>query len=307
MLTVTLPVLNGMPYLSDALASLETQTFRNFIVLFWDNGSTDGSVEEARQWIPSRLPGRVVSGIPLPLHECLARMVEESDTEFCARMDADDICLPERFRLQMEFMIEHPGIDLVGTQIECIDAEGKMLPTEEWAKYPLSHDEIISRLMILCPFNHPSILFRRKAILQAGSYSIPAPVEDLNLYLRLVRQSRVANLSETCLRYRIHPRSICAAANIGKQHETLARESLVREAEGVFGIPSGVFRRLKMKEHSPSVNAIFKVAWYLSNHHLPHFWDIITSPTFLYSARCMTSPDDIFSKGIYKILSMSKS
>ena len=229
-------------------------------------------------------------------------MVEESATEFCARMDSDDICLPDRFRLQMKFMAEHPEIDLVGTQIECVDSTGRKLSAEEWAIYPLSHDEIVSRLMILCPFNHPSILFRRKAVLEAGNYSVPAPVEDLNLYLRLVRQSRVANLSETGLRYRIHPASICAAANVGNKHELLALESLAREAQGVFGIPGDVFKELRMKEYSPSAKPLFKVAWYRANQNLQSFWNIITSPEFLYSARCMTSSRDLLSKGIYKAL-----
>jgi glycosyltransferase involved in cell wall biosynthesis len=306
-LTVIIPVLNGMPYLPEMLASLEAQTFRDFTILLWDNGSTDGTAEEAQQWIPSRLPGRVVSSDPLPLHECLARMVEESATEYCARMDADDICFPDRFRIQMGFMREHPDIDLVGTQIECIDAAGTKLPKEEWAKYPLFHDEIVSRLMILCPFNHPSILFRRKAILQAGNYSVPSPVEDLNLYLHLVRQSRVANLSETGLQYRIHPQSICAVAKVDNHHETLARESLVRVASSVFGISGDVFERLRRKEYAPSIIPMLKVAWHLSNHHLPHLQNMITSPVFLYSALCMTSSDDCFSKCIYKILKMSKS
>jgi glycosyltransferase involved in cell wall biosynthesis len=74
-LTVILPVLNAMPYLTEALASLEAQTFRDFEVCLWDNGSTDGSLEEARRWIPGRLKGRVVADRPLPLHECFARML----------------------------------------------------------------------------------------------------------------------------------------------------------------------------------------------------------------------------------------
>jgi len=294
-----------MPYLSEMLSSLEEQTYKDFTILLWDNGSSDGTLEEAHKWIPSRLPGRIVSDQPMPLHECLARMVDESETDFCARMDSDDICLPDRFRIQMEFMSKHPGIDLVGTQIECVDSEGSRLPIEEWAKYPLSHDEIISRLMILCPFNHPSILFRKKAILDAGNYSVPAPVEDLNLYLHLVCQSKVANLSGTLLRYRIHPESICSKAKVENRHETLARESLIREAPTVFGISGELFGRLQKKEYMPSVIPLFKVAWRLSHHHLPNFWNIITSPVFLYSARCMTSSDDFLSKGIYKMLKIA--
>jgi glycosyltransferase involved in cell wall biosynthesis len=51
-LTVIIPALNAMPYFPEALASLEAQTFRHFEVILWDNGSSDGTVEEARRWIP---------------------------------------------------------------------------------------------------------------------------------------------------------------------------------------------------------------------------------------------------------------
>ena len=98
-LSVVLPVLNAMPYLPEALASLEAQTFRDFEVCLWDNGSTDGSAEEARRWIPGRLPGRVVTGRPLPLHECLATMVEEAQTEFVVRMDGDDLIAPNKLEI----------------------------------------------------------------------------------------------------------------------------------------------------------------------------------------------------------------
>ena len=69
LITIIIPILNAMPYLTEALASLEAQTFRSFEVCLWDNGSTDGSVEEAQRWIPGRLRGRVVCGNPLPRHE----------------------------------------------------------------------------------------------------------------------------------------------------------------------------------------------------------------------------------------------
>jgi glycosyltransferase involved in cell wall biosynthesis len=114
LVTVIIPILNAMPFLPEALASLEAQTFKDFEVCLWDNGSIDCSVEEARRWIPCRLKGRVVTGNPLPLHECLARMVGEAQTEFVARMDGDDVCLPQRFEKQMAAMRGDSGLAAVG-------------------------------------------------------------------------------------------------------------------------------------------------------------------------------------------------
>src|SRR5438270_212199 len=101
--TWLMPVKNGMPHLPATLQSIEAQTYQNWEVLVWDNGSTDGTLEELQRWIPSRLPGRIVSAEPLSLGTSLARLVEAAETELCARIDADDVNYRERLEKQEEF------------------------------------------------------------------------------------------------------------------------------------------------------------------------------------------------------------
>src|SRR5215207_6266637 len=105
-----LPVKNGMPYLPETLASIAAQTCGDYQVLAWDNGSTDGSIEELRSWIPSRLPGCVIVDRPAGLGACLAMMVEASETEFCARIDADDVNVPSRLEIQLKFLRNNPEV-----------------------------------------------------------------------------------------------------------------------------------------------------------------------------------------------------
>jgi glycosyltransferase involved in cell wall biosynthesis len=62
LVTWLMPTLNGMPYVRETLASITGQTYRNHLILAWDNGSTDGTLEELRRWIPAHLPGRIVTG-----------------------------------------------------------------------------------------------------------------------------------------------------------------------------------------------------------------------------------------------------
>ena len=303
--TIIIPVLNAMPFLTEMLESLEKQTCHDFEVMLWDNGSTDATVEEARRWIPSRLPGRVVCGQPLPLAQCLAAMVEKSETEFCARMDGDDYCCPDRLLLQHRFLREHPEIDLVGCQIECMDADGKTIQSEEWSKYPVNHEDIISRMMFYCPFNHPSILFRREAVLRAGNYEVPAPVEDLNLYLKLVQQSTVANLSRIGVRYRLHGASISAGAKTENKHALLAEASLTLHAEAVFGIPSPVYQRLRAHDIPISAVPLIRSAWKRSGRSLRKCIKILCSPWFIDSARCLTRRGDFISKLIFRLLAVA--
>lgn len=306
-ITVIIPILNSMPYLPEALASLEAQTFRDFEVCLWDNGSTDGSVEEAGRWIPSRLPGRVVTGMPLPLHECLARMVEDSRSELVARMDGDDIATPERFRLQVEFLASHPEVALVGGQIECIDETGAPLAKQAWATYALDHSDIVSRMMVWGPFNHPSIMFRREAVLNVGNYRVPAPVEDHELYLRLVKKHKVANLADVCTRYRIHSSSICAGAKGHDRHSRLALDQTAAVADEVFGISTGALRRMRAKKHPLCVLPLAVSAIRRSRREAVSPSAILASPDFISAARCVVSDHDLVSKACFRLVESLRS
>src|SRR3954470_6092499 len=108
--TWLLPVKNGMPYLPETLASIEAQTYRNWEIIAWDNDSTDGTLELLQAWIPERLPGKIVTGNPLPLGRTLSELVQLAETEYCARIDADDVNYPNRLAVQVAFLNAHPEI-----------------------------------------------------------------------------------------------------------------------------------------------------------------------------------------------------
>jgi glycosyltransferase involved in cell wall biosynthesis len=298
MLTVIIPILNAMPYLTEALASLEAQSFRDFEVCLWDNGSTDGSVEEARRWIPGRFKGRVVADRSLPFHECLAAMVDEAKTEFVARMDGDDICFPERFELQVQALLAESTMGIVGGQCPMMDAAGK--PTGDSHPGPLGHEDIVSEMIFRSALTHPALLFRREAILQAGNYAIPKPVEDLDLYLRMARFCRFRNLPDPVLRYRVHPKSICQSDREGQQKQmvdVVARYSAIN-----YGIPAEVYRRLRAKRCRLSITHFLRSASHRARGNPRRFFRIVSSPSFIFVARCMAAPTDILSKAGYRVL-----
>ena len=287
-----------MPYLPEALASLEVQTSRDFKVCLWDNGSTDGSAEEARRWIPGRLKGRVVTGNPLPLHECLARMVEEAQTEFVARMDGDDVCLPERFEKQIATMLNDTGLGIVGGQCPLMDAAGKI--TGDSHPGPIEHEDIVTEMMFRSALTHPALLFRREAILKAGNYSIPKPVEDLDLYLRMARFCRFRNLPDPVLRYRIHPKSICQSDRELQQKQIV--DVVARYSEMNYRISELVYRRLRDKSSRLSIVHFLRSAAYRARGNPRRFLRIARSPSFIFVARCMTASQDILSKIVYRVL-----
>jgi GT2 family glycosyltransferase len=287
-----------MPYLTEALASLEAQTCRDFEVCLWDNGSTDGSVEEARRWIPGRLPGRVVTGHPLPLHECLAKMVEEARTEFVARMDGDDVCLPVRFQMQLEAMRGDPKLGIVGGQCPMMDSGGN--PSGNSHPGPLEHEDIVTEMMFRSALTHPALMFRREAILGAGNYQQSKPVEDLDLYLRMARFCRFRNLSNEVLRYRIHPQSICQSDLEGQQKQVL--EVVANYSKAIFGISNDEFLALRARRSKCAMVLFLKSAAYRARGSLGRFLRITCSPSFIFVARCMTAQNDLLSKTSYRLL-----
>jgi glycosyltransferase involved in cell wall biosynthesis len=287
-----------MPYLSEALASLEAQTFRDFEVCLWDNGSTDGSVEEAMRWIPDRLPGRVVTGHPLPLHECLARMVEEAQTELVARMDGDDVCFPQRLELELDAIQRDPSLGLIGGQCIYIGPNGKEISARE--VLPSSHQEIMMQILFRSALTHPAVMFRRRAVLNSGNYSVPKPIEDVDLYMKMARQWRFRNLGEKVLKYRIHPQSVSRREN--KLQAAKMIEVVASHAQENYGIGGDAYLKLRSKKSLCAIKELLRIAKYLSRKHKSKMGEIVFNPFFVSNGRCLTGQHDILSKIGFRII-----
>jgi amylovoran biosynthesis glycosyltransferase AmsE len=128
--------------------------------------------------------------------------LNECSFSLVARMDADDISLPDRFRKQIELFGKQPEIDICGTWCTEINEKNEL---KRKRKVP-TEDEDIKRLVWSCPINHPTVMFRKEKILEAGSYNakIAHRQEDYELWIRCSFAGlKFANLSESLLHYRI--------------------------------------------------------------------------------------------------------
>ena len=139
----------------------------------------------------------------------LNEMLHQARGELIARMDADDVALPERFARQVEFLRCHPEVDVVGGAQEHIDSKGHLLIV---IVTPEGHEEMQERALTgVCPINHPSVMMRRKAVLAVGGYRVEMmPAEDFDLWLRMGERGRLANLPDVITRYRVHESSVSA-------------------------------------------------------------------------------------------------
>ena len=198
-----MPVYNAQRYLRQAVESILGQTFEDFEFVIIDDGSTDGSTGILRDYA-SREPriqliSRPNTGYLQALNEGLAIC----RGEFVARMDADDIALPERLERQIAFLDRHPECLMVGSALVRIDADGDVLCEEP---LPLEHQEIEARLWRgEGAIGHPAATIRRQPLVALGGYRQDYyGAEDHDLWLRLAEQGRLANLPEPLLMCRIH-------------------------------------------------------------------------------------------------------
>ena len=218
-LTVLMAGKNGLPYLAETLASLGAQTYRNFTVLVWDNGSTDGTQELLKTWIPGRVPGKVILDHPLPLGESRARLVELAQTPWCAVLDSNGVCLPEPLGAQVDYLERNSHVDVLGSAAFLIDEGGKMGP-RLW-NFPELHSQIFYDLIIgqLATYCHSCTMFRQRALLECGNYRVDSSwegsnVEDWDIALRLAACGKIfANLKIPLVKYRVHRNSTTALSH----------------------------------------------------------------------------------------------
>ena len=208
--TWLMSVLNGMPFLPETLACVEAQTYKDAELLALDCGSTDGTLEELNRWIPARIPGRVMRREMISLGAALALLVEECGSEYCARIDADDLTTQDRLQKQVKFLDQHPEVAVVGGDYVCVDSANREVDTV-W-RQPKSDAEVRWLVRFGCPYMHSAVLFRRSAILQIGNYR-DVRVQDYDLWMRIAPRFEMVNLDEVLVRYRVHDRSIMAQCN----------------------------------------------------------------------------------------------
>jgi glycosyltransferase involved in cell wall biosynthesis len=207
-ISVVLPIYNAERYLSEAIHSVLSQTFDDFEMFLLNDGSSDGSAEIVREAAARDSRVVVVNGDHSGLVHWLNVGVDMAKGELIARMDADDICSHDRFAYQTRFLDARPECCAVGTRAVRIDPDG--LPIDLWW-VPEQHEDIDGWNMAgrTGAMIHPSVMIRKTALYQVGGYrSTLESAEDYDLFLRLAEVGQLANLPQSLLRYRVHPKSV---------------------------------------------------------------------------------------------------
>ncbi len=200
--SIAMAVCNVDRFLAEAIESILGQSLQDFELIIVDFGSTDNSLDISARYAAkdARVKLHRAENCSLPEARNKASLLGQG--EFIAAADADDIHLPDRLRLGVEFLRRHPKVGLVGAAVEFIDAGGKPLHT---VSHPAGNSEIQSALLTQCVLFHPTVLIRREAFVSAGGYRpVFNVVYDYDLWLRIAEHFQIANIERVAVKYRIH-------------------------------------------------------------------------------------------------------
>ena len=191
-LSVIMAVYNAEQYLQKSVGSILDQTFSDYELIVIDDGSTDGSLDMIRSFDDPRIH-IIQNPSNLGQTRSLNKGIAISSGEFIARQDADDYSDPDRFRLQVDHLKQHPKVGLLGTSYKIVDKQGNILET---VVLPESDEDLQARLLRGNIFCHGSVMMRGEILRLVGGYNERFPVtQDYELWLRLAEHASLANLS----------------------------------------------------------------------------------------------------------------
>jgi glycosyltransferase involved in cell wall biosynthesis len=203
LVSVLLPFFNATETLESAIQSIQSQTYKDWELLLVDDGSTDGSEELAKSFATKDDRIHYLSLPHAGIVSALLEGLKVARGDFVARMDADDLSLPERFQKQVAFLESHSDVDLVACQVGFggdVEKQAGYAGHVAWVNRQLTHEDHYNNRFVDAPVAHPSVMWRRGAIEEFGSYREGNFPEDFELWLRWFQGgARFAKIPEELL------------------------------------------------------------------------------------------------------------
>lgn len=280
--SVLMPVNNGEEYLRESIESILNQTFRDFeFLIISENGTSDKSLSIIQSYSDERIR-HIHNKTRLGLVASLNLGLIEAKGEYIARMDADDISLPKRLKLQVNLMDNQKEIGICGTWVETIgDHIGVIF------KYPTDSKIIQSRLLFDSPLAHPSVIFRKIFLEKFGlKYEInDLYAEDWSLWQKSSFIFPITNIPKVLLKYRITGYSI-SRFNADKQLKVIKKiheKNIQVLCDEVIDTDIEIHTKLGMWQFASDVYFIEKSEkWLIKLKYFNELRKIYSEPEFTY-------------------------
>lgn len=255
--SVVMSVYNEEKYLPEAIDSILSQTFKDFEFIIINDGSTDKTKEILESYKDKRI--RIINNEKnLGLAASLNIGIREARGEYIARMDGNDISLPERLERQINFLCQNSAIGLVGNWINFVDEDRELIKT---IQYPTDSEEIENAFLELSHTEmcHASMMVRKQKAESIGFYREKFPnSEDYDFFLRFVEKYKMANIPEILYLVRVVPNSASTKrrAQQIKTHDLAYKLYLERKKDGYDTLQKG-----SKEEKEKILKDLYKVSW----------------------------------------------
>lgn len=206
--SVLMSVYNDALYVEEAIVSILQQNFTDFEFVIIDDGSTDGSSKILEDYAQNDLRIKLYKQENSGLISALNFGLSVCSGELIARMDSDDVALPNRLLKQCTFMQSNPSLGVLGSDIDLIDGSGMLLRR---FCYPKGEKAVNKFIKHGSPVAHPAVMMRKSAVQKVGGYRKAfLHAEDYDLWFRILEHGyKVDNLDEVLLRYRQTSSGVC--------------------------------------------------------------------------------------------------
>lgn len=268
--SVVMSVHNAEKYLREAVDSILAQTFTDFEFIIIDDGSTDTTPKILDGYSDPRII-RKRNEQNIGYTPSLNWGITAASGEFIARMDADDISLPDRLAVQVDFLESHPTIDVLGAGYRKIDEKGTLTSSDV---LPPDNPIFIKWLLLFQnTLAHPSVMFRKKVYKKSGGYDpFLVPAEDYDLWQRLSQYTMISNVRKVLILYRKHEKNISKTqANLQQELDILISQRAISTLVGLQVSYDDVRGMRKLSNENPRRYTdllMLSLNRFKDNHHL---------------------------------------
>jgi glycosyltransferase involved in cell wall biosynthesis len=289
-ISVVLPVYNGEKYVAEAIDSILNQTFTDFELIIINDGSTDNSLQVLQECQKYDARIRLISRENIGLVATLNEGLDLARGAWIARMDQDDIALPQRFEKQLQWLAK-TGADICGSWIAFFGNEKRPV-----RKHPHTDVGIKAEMLFGPGFAHPTVMMKTALVILERYNSAWEKAEDYDLWERAVRSGwLMTNVPEVLLFYRLHEQQISAATVIEQQRQSqkIRRRFWEFAASSMEIRPEWIDEVMKIREpfaSTPNMDFVDLAFTRLLQHHqgeeLELLFEHVTYWYFLVGSKC---------------------